>query len=186
HIVIKDTLSNHLDMSTLTVVSASHNVKTELSAAGVLAFHFDYIMLPDTGTNKEAAQGYVSFMIKPKADVANNTLLCNTAAIYFDQNPPIITNNACNMLVDELPNIISGLEGNTLEKVSYIYPNPAKEWIKVSEDVAMVRLFNQHGEELLHTANHNIDVAALPNGLYLMQIALNNGSVRTEKFVMMK
>ncbi len=53
---------------------------------------FDNILLPDSLTNPEGSQGFISFKIYPKSELPEGTLVDNRAAIYFDQNPPIITN----------------------------------------------------------------------------------------------
>lgn len=185
HIVVRDTLSPNLDWNSIASVNASHRVNTEISESGVLSFHFNYIMLPDTGTNKEKAQGYVSFSIKPKGTVNDNTLLCNTAAIYFDENPPIITNKACNTLVETLP-IVSGIQESSFENVAYIYPNPTKDWIGLGNDVKILRIYNQQGETLIQSSEKNINLSQLTNGLYMVQIQLHNGSVATEKLVIVK
>ena len=90
HVVIRDTLNSNLDFSTFEVLGSSHKMNAEISKNGLVGFHFNYINLPDSTTDKKGAQGYVRFSIKPKTTVANNTLLCNKAAIYFDQNKPIL------------------------------------------------------------------------------------------------
>ena len=46
------------------------------------------------------AHGFVSFKIKPQASVAANSTIVNKAAIYFDYNLPVITNDANTFVLD--------------------------------------------------------------------------------------
>jgi hypothetical protein len=49
-------------------------------------------VLPDSATNPAGSQGFVDFTVYPKPDLPLGTLVPNRAAIYFDHNPPVITN----------------------------------------------------------------------------------------------
>jgi PKD repeat protein len=51
--------------------------------------------LPPNVTSPEG-QGFVSYTIQPKTALAHNTRIRNKAAIHFDNNPPIITNEFVN------------------------------------------------------------------------------------------
>ncbi len=54
---------------------------------------------PEDGSGR--GQGYVTFSVKPKADVPMGTTIRNKAAIVFDANAPIETNEVSN-LIDEV------------------------------------------------------------------------------------
>ena len=100
---ILDTLSSQLNWSTFAVTASSHKLRTELSAKGLVTFFFDNIMLPDSATNYIGSNGFVSYTIKPKTSVTENTKIHNTAHIIFDQNPAVVTNTTLNTLVSSLP-----------------------------------------------------------------------------------
>lgn len=68
-------------------------------------------------------------------------------------------------------------EYTKLEEV-YVFPNPAKDHVTISSDhekINTIILFDVHGREVLalqpNNRNVSIDVASLPSGLYLAQIA---------------
>ncbi|MGV3637174.1 MAG: DUF7619 domain-containing protein, partial [Flavobacteriales bacterium] len=63
-----------------------------------LAFTFNDIGLPDTTTDLLGSQGYISYRIKPIEDLAIGDVIENTAGIYFDFNPPIITNTTSHVV----------------------------------------------------------------------------------------
>lgn len=97
-VVIRDELSTHLDHSTFTPVSWSHDVETTVEPSGDLVLRFENIMLPDSGSDMAASQGYFCYRIKANTGLMPGTRILNTARIFFDNNPPIITNTTSNMV----------------------------------------------------------------------------------------
>jgi hypothetical protein len=96
-VVIRDQLSPLLQRGTLEVLATSHTLtQMTLTSGGLAAFHFDNILLPDSGTNEQASHGYVRFRIRPLPDLAMGSIIQNTAGIYFDLNPPVVTNTVLN------------------------------------------------------------------------------------------
>ncbi len=94
---IIDTLSPHLDFSTIVPGTSSHPYAFAFlsptdSGQQVIHFEFDPILLPDSGANQEGSNGYVKFLINMKPHIPLGTIIENKAAIYFDYNDPIITN----------------------------------------------------------------------------------------------
>jgi uncharacterized repeat protein (TIGR01451 family) len=92
NIVIRDTLAAWLDPATVRPGAASHPYTWELSGQGVLSFTFANVLLPDSSTNLAGSQGFVAFRIDQQPGVPLGTQIRNTAAIYFDFNLPVITN----------------------------------------------------------------------------------------------
>ncbi|MGH1434284.1 MAG: DUF7619 domain-containing protein [Lewinella sp.] len=91
-VVIADTLSEALDLSSIDVKGASHPFTWELTPEGALAFTFADILLPDSTTNEPGSHGFVAFSIAPKTSILPGETIENTAHIYFDFNDPIVTN----------------------------------------------------------------------------------------------
>jgi len=100
-VVIRDTLDNNLDPGTFEVISSSHGevLTTTLLDDQFLTFSFTDIFLPDSTTNFDESQGYVMYRIRTKDGLDEATLIENTASIYFDLNPAVVTNTTGNMLV---------------------------------------------------------------------------------------
>ncbi len=90
-VVIRDTLPATLDPSTLEMRAASHAYTWNLTGQGVLKAFFPNIKLPDSNVNEPKSHGFVSFRIKPRLPVTAGMQLTNVAGIYFDFNPPVIT-----------------------------------------------------------------------------------------------
>jgi uncharacterized repeat protein (TIGR01451 family) len=91
-VVIRDTLSPWLDPLTLRTGVSSHPYHFEFGGENVLVFDFKGIMLPDSNVNVAASQGFVNFSIVVRDSTPLATTIPNKAAIYFDFNEPIITN----------------------------------------------------------------------------------------------
>ncbi|TNE55253.1 MAG: T9SS type A sorting domain-containing protein [Bacteroidetes bacterium] len=102
-IFILDSLSPHLDLATLRIVNQSHPMVTELFDNRVLKFDFKDINLPDSTSNEKASKGFVTFEISPYPNLLERTVIENKVGIYFDFNPPVITNTTFNTLVSVLP-----------------------------------------------------------------------------------
>lgn len=97
-VVLRDTLSAWLDPETVRPGASSHPYAWDLGGTGHLTFTFENILLPDTATNLDASQGFVQYTIWPKDSVPLESVVLNRAGIYFDFNPPIITNQTLHTL----------------------------------------------------------------------------------------
>lgn len=142
NVVVIDTLSSALDLETFEVVAASHNLKTNYTSDGVVEFRFDNIMLLDSTTNEPESHGFVKYRIKAKKDLPDNTVIENTAHIYFDYNPAVVTNTTINTMTYT---ILKNEESTAIE-VPYnatvkLYPNPIRDYSVLEFDNAGNDLF---------------------------------------------
>ena len=112
-VVVRDTLSDFLDLSTVRPGSSSHPYNYTIDENKTLKFTFENILLPDSTTNEMASHGYVKFNINQRPNNAPGTVIHNNAAIYFDFNPPIITEDV--FLTIEKPTVIGVEEANICE-----------------------------------------------------------------------
>lgn len=99
NVVIADTLSSKLQAETFTPVSSSHPYRVNL-INNIVYFELLNILLPDSNANERSSHGFVSFKIKPQASIAANSTIVNKAAIYFDYNSAVITNDANTFVLD--------------------------------------------------------------------------------------
>ncbi len=99
-VVIKDVLDPNLDLSTFRFISSSHEaVLSTFLNENMLSFEFRDIFLPDSTTNFEESQGYVMYSIRANGWVEDYTNIENTAHIFFDFNPAVITNTTENVML---------------------------------------------------------------------------------------
>jgi uncharacterized repeat protein (TIGR01451 family) len=96
NVEVIDTLNSNLDVTTFIPEASSHAYTTELTGHGVIHFHFNNILLPDSTTDEPHSHGFVSFQIRSKQNLAQGTNINNTSNIVFDFNPPVNTNTTTN------------------------------------------------------------------------------------------
>lgn len=184
-VVIRDTISEHLDMTTLRPGASSHNYTWDIDGDDVLVLTFENILLPDSTTNLEGSQGFVEYKIDQRAGLPLGTVIENRAAIYFDINAPIITNTTVHKLGVDFVEIINAAFDPSLAGAQVrIAPNPAREsaWLRLEGWPAGPRelhLFNSQGQVILtrtFVGNQlQLRRAALPQGIYFFQIRTNEG-----------
>ena len=174
-ILILDTLDTYLDPSSFRVLSTSHpkSLLTSLEADRYLAFNFSNILLPSSLVDFEGSHGYISYMIKPLDGLEEQTKIYNTASIYFDQKPPIVTNTTENILVS---GITSAFES---EEVSIrLFPNPTSEqvYLHSSQDFdGMIELLDLSGRRVMQRVvkgNTEIDLSQQNKGIYFLKLKI--------------
>nr|MBP6733003.1 T9SS type A sorting domain-containing protein [Chitinophagales bacterium] len=100
-IILKDTLSENLDVSSVRNIASSHAyTEFNISGKGILTWTFNPLRLVDSFTNEPESHGFVKFTIKKKPNLPLGTAISNKAYIYFDYNPAVITNLVENTLTD--------------------------------------------------------------------------------------
>ncbi len=106
-VIVEDYLDRDLDYSTLKVIGASHPFEATLDeTTGRMLFVFDNILLPDSTTNEAKSHGYFKYQIQHLNGLPEYTYIQNHASIFFDFNPPIITNTVENILVSSFPLLV--------------------------------------------------------------------------------
>ena len=72
----------------------------------------------------------------------------------------------------------------SLDTVS-IYPNPATSvlHIEMTQSIKQVTIYSMLGKAIVSTQSNTVDVSGLSNGLFLIKIEDENGSVLTERFL---
>ena len=100
---VDDYLDLNLDFNTFEPIASSHPCEISLADNGSLVYLFEDILLPDSTTNFDGSQGFFTFKIQAKAGLPDSTVVENSAGIFFDFNPPIITNTVSTYIVDEIP-----------------------------------------------------------------------------------
>lgn len=182
-VVIRDTISTNLDLATLTVLGAKHGIATSIDpTTRIVTFSFNDINLAPASQDEEASKGYVVYSIQENAGLPLNSEIENTAYIYFDFNPAIVTNTTYNI------NSTLGVEESIVEFIT-LYPNPANTSIQFKgAAVKAVEVFDMTGKAVagnsLINANE-LSVAHLSSGVYQVVIHTEK-RIYTEKLIIRK
>ena len=103
NIRIEDILDENLQLATLRPIASSHAYRLEVDSLRRLNCYFDDIYLPPAITDEPRSHGFIQFEIQVEDMLDEMTAITNQAGIYFDFNPPIITNETENIMVSEFP-----------------------------------------------------------------------------------
>lgn len=112
NIVVRDTLDLNLDLATVESGASLHPCVFQIIDRE-LSWRFPNIQLPDSNVNEPGSHGFVTFKVLPTPELAAGTEIKNRAGVYFDFNPPVVTNTVLNTVVDALPAAVD-LHPNTL------------------------------------------------------------------------
>jgi len=177
NVLIVDTLSSNLDLTTLQLGPSSHSYYFNITDGNILNWYFPQILLPDSTTNFIESCGQVNFKIRTLNSLPPNTQIFNSAAIYFDFNDPVITNSVFHTILDTTL-VISSLE-ESFEKFGIsVFPNPVSERLNIqfsdpSKNVGLrFRITDLLGKTLVYEqnvhSNLSIDVKSLSPGFYIL------------------
>lgn len=185
NVAIRDTLSAHLDPSSIQMMDASHSYTMDIEQGNILIWRFANIYLPDSNSNEPESHGYVNFRIKLDQGLPLGTRIENKAAIYFDFNAPVITNTAVSTLYEKTVGV------NTLipELDLVIMPNPSQGDILINaeDNVQNVRVYDLMGQEVFRQSNLDqqlvkLNLGNLASGTYLVRVQ-SDDKFTTKKLV---
>lgn len=193
-VIIRDTLDTNLDIASLQVGASSHSFDFDVTGEGVLVFNFQNIMLPDSNVNQLASNGFIEYKITPKTEAELGTVIRNRAAIYFDFNEPVITNETFHTLgIDFVEFIVGTTQYPTRSNIAIVVrPNPFDQQTEIlienhSEDNYFLEIFDINGK-LIRSEQHNGSVITfyrknLVNGLYFYRLSASDGFLNTGKII---
>jgi len=176
NIRVTDMLDSNLDVSTFDFLTSSHYSTVSLNG-NFLTVKFPNIFLPDSLSNPAGSMGYFQYRVKPKATWPSNTPIENTAYIYFDYNPPVITNTSIN-------SIITGIQTFTSAK-NKIYPNPSSTVIYTDNVSASgYKITNSLGQTCAEgKITTEINISSLSSGVYFLYTYNKEGQFFVNKFI---
>jgi len=183
NIVVKDVIDVAMyDVSTLIPLHGSDNYFTRINKTNEVEFIFENINLPFDDANND---GFVAFKIKTLPTLVVNDTFENEAEIYFDYNFPIITDKEITTVMTPL-----GVSEYILDSSLKIYPNPGKNFIKISgnNNLENIMLYDINGrllQEVKILGNQiekELSLEQLASGIYLIKVQSDKG-VLLEKLV---
>ena len=183
---INDVLNNQLDATTVKMVSASHPYILD-QVDNNLTWRFDNIQLPVSIANTNIGKGYVTFKVKPMPGYAVGDVIPNSAAIYFDFNPAIVTNTFNTEFVNQL-----SIGENELSNF-ILAPNPATDSFTISladntQTIKDVFVYDISGKVVLSKKSidyytTSVDVSNISSGMYFVEITSDLNNKVTKKLI---
>ena len=174
-IYILDTIDSNLDIKTLNVIGKSHEpLITEVLPGRVIKFRFDNIYLPDSMNNEPLSHGHVIYEIMPDSSVKEGTLIKAKAGIYFDYNPPVITNTVESIIKYVILPCDTNKVYTTYSTIK-IYPNPSANELKIELPIESGLAFydmigNLVYKNYLPAGQSSIVISHLAVGIYIVKV----------------
>ena len=184
---VNDVLDSRLDENSIKMETASHNYVMDRTGNN-LTWKFDNIELPATAANATESKGYIQFKIKPKPGYAVGTVIPNTASIYFDYNPAIITNTfhtqfVAQLAVDQFEN------GNFV-----FYPNPTSDFVTISlkdteKSISSIVVYDVVGKLILERkpntsiATETVNLSSVNPGIYFIEVTTDTNLKVVKKLI---
>lgn len=180
---VEDTLDPKLDENSIEMIDSDHTYTLERTGNAMVWKFYD-INLPPSVPDSSIGHGYITFRIKPKPGYAIGDIIENTAQIYFDTNPAIVTNTYHTEFVTTLR--IDDFSSNDLK----VYPNPVEDIVQLSfnnGDEKKIEIFNCLGV-LLTTKTvssdfMSFDFSGYTSGVYFVKCSMDNALIQTVKVV---
>lgn len=120
-VIVRDTLSTLLDLTTFQMIAASHNYELAIENR-IAVWTFPQINLPDSTSDEPGSHGFIKFKVQRVDGLGLGTQIPNRVGIYFDYNAPVIT-NTCIYSIETCPssaidvqtacNSYTWIDGNT-------------------------------------------------------------------------
>ncbi len=189
---IIDTLSAWLDPASIRFGCSSHPYRYDLNGEGIVHFIFEDIFLPDSNTNEAASHGFAKFIIKPRFEAPLETLIENTAAIFFDFNDPVYTNTTFHRLGENFLTVGLWQPATPRAEISAV-PNPFHEETTLTvkgllrNDALKLQVFDLRGNVLremeTESGEFHLKKGEWQSGIYLFKITQNGQLVGSGKLV---
>jgi uncharacterized repeat protein (TIGR01451 family) len=186
-VILRDTISNLLDFSTIRIAGTSHEMYPVFNdAEKIVSFVYNPIYLPDSTSNPAGSQGFVTFRVQVDAGFTSLDTIRNRAGIFFDFNPVVLTNTVAT------PYRVATLGfavGSNVNSKLRLWPNPAGNVLNVAftENTvpSAVRVLDMQGRLVLTLSaatETTVDVSSLVPGLYTLVAETAKGTA-AQRFV---
>jgi uncharacterized repeat protein (TIGR01451 family) len=164
-VTIKDQIDlSVFDLSTFEHGYGSAPFYTCVQNDGLIEFKFNDIFLPDSTNDEPNSHGQVVFSIQTYPDLQPGVEINNFAAIYFDLNPPVITNTTWHTIFDctSFTEIVS--EGAYCENTNIV----------LSADQNYVESYQWEMDGIFAGNEPTLEMSTLDPGTYNVTVSLEN------------
>ena len=181
NIRVNDVLDSQLDENSIRMVNTSHPYVLD-KVGSTLNWKFDGVNLPPSVANTQIGHGYIVFQVKPKTGFAVGDIIPNTANIYFDFNPAIVTNTVTTEFVTTLA--VNEFGTNSVS----VYPNPVHANLNLtnSSKIDFVEVISVLGQKVLiqdvNDFDTKINMGSLEKGIYFVKV-ISEGKEKTIKII---
>lgn len=200
-VYVIDSLDSNLNVESLEIGAVSHpyelTLQTTRHGRNFLRWQFNHINLPDSNVNELKSHGFVQYRISPKPGLTLGSQARNEAAIFFDFNLPVLTNQTLTTfdnLVFTNPSLNDNVQiitasASSINKKEWVQvsPNPFSEGVLIqtqADKPVSVVVCDMMGKTIrmqTFTTSVSLSLAQLPAGVYLLKFPELNRVVKVVK-----
>lgn len=187
NVVVQDTLSDDLDAGSYEFIGASHPAFVTMNGKSV-TYTFNDINLPAEIQDEPNSHGFVIFGINSKNGLPAGHVISDAAAIYFDFNQPVFTDDAAVIMID-----LTGIKNESPAAATVtLAPNPVSDYTRISltgtdKEGFTLKVMSLDGrlitEETSLSNTLNLSRKNLAAGLYIYEVIQNNQPVARGKMI---
>lgn len=191
-IVILDSLSSMLDLTTFQPVASSQPYLYQISEAGIVQF-----IMPASSAKNPFGDNFIQFKIRPKLGLPNGSKITNRVSIYDGLRPPTQTNSIFHTVGE---NFLELGTTNTIDLAApksglTVAPNPSNGEVvfrlkEIPSQPFTITIYNSFGTILCQLPLEN-GIGELPNnllnaGIYFYQLNGEDQFITTGSFSIIK
>lgn len=158
---VETTIDPTLDPATFRLGATSAPCQVRFLPSNRIEFYFPDYILPPKALDSLQSNGYLFFKMKTSPGLSTSDTIACQAAIYFDYNPPVITNTA-QTWIDKNTGT-----GEPAATSFTLYPNPAKAGTPIRFEPplrAPWRLYRMDGRLVREGATQEVLIAPAAGG----------------------
>lgn len=174
---VENIIPENTDASSFELIASSHPVVVEYYAfAHKLRFQFSGIHLPDSITDEAGSHGFVRYQLRPRTDLVVGDTISNSAAIFFDNNPAVLTNRAITIIEAHTGIAEESSEGPRGPLAVYPNPNNGQFLLRFGADFmgGSAMVFDALGRAVAKTPvtsnPQQLDITMLKPGYYHIEV----------------
>ncbi|MBK8557170.1 MAG: T9SS type A sorting domain-containing protein [Lewinellaceae bacterium] len=192
-VIVRDTLSAALDPATVYPGASSHPYDFVVYGNGIVQFTIPNANLLPGGSSANT-DGFVSFRVAQKPNQNCQTEILNTAAIYFDFNAPVHTNETYHTICDRDSFLIFTNTNNVLIQGAEVkvFPNPFAESAQfeitgIEAQHYSLDIFDIQGRHVFNriynTPTFRLLRQQIPPGAYIYRLSADGRPVASGKVI---
>lgn len=176
-VVIRDTLSQYLDVMSIAPGASSHNYEWRLLGNGVVEFEFN-------NATELMDHGFIKYRINQKDNNQEGSQIKNKTAVYFDETSSATLNDVYHTVARNFLKVQQTTAVNTSKEEQIhvnVYPNPMKdqatialEGLDLNGEEIQLEVLNAMGQRMLVQVGQNglfqIQRNRLETGMYFYRI----------------
>lgn len=172
NVVVVNTLPEELDWDSFVPITASHDYTIQMNeTTREIRWTFANINLPDSSSNLAESMGTIWYSVDMN-DLDQGVQILNQASIFFDSNPPIVTNTSIHTIAGT-----SGIAEAFGEFAFRLYPNPAHDQVMLTFSTPLVGsayIYDLLGRECMNVklsgTEAKLSLDGLKPGMYFISI----------------